>query len=178
MGHFESHPSRTSVLVVLAASVLTVTGLTSIPLVVTTPPPSWKTHVERVDQALATKDLSGAVMAWHDAYGAALGSREWEAMLAVGDASRRIGDATPARRGFDAKARQSYLTALFRARERRALEGVLGATAAFATLGDRDVVEQGLHIARDLARQNPEAEARVQAFAERLSKSALAATEH
>ncbi len=38
--------------------------------------PLWKAHVVAVDRALAQHDVSAAVGAWHDAYGAALASRE------------------------------------------------------------------------------------------------------
>src|SRR5713226_8127883 len=51
----------------------------------------WKEHVVAIDRALAQHDVSAAVGAWHDAYGAALASRGWEGMIAVGDAFLRIG---------------------------------------------------------------------------------------
>lgn len=132
-------------------------------------PPAWTTHLARVDAALAEKNISAAVIAWRDGYGAALASREWEPMLAVGDASLRIGQAAGVRAGFDAKARQSYLTALVRARHARALNGVLRATAGFAALGDRQVMEQGLRIAQQVADQDPWAQERVREFTERFA---------
>ena len=48
-----------------------------------------------------------------------------DAALAVGDAYRQIGDAGSFRRTAGAKARQSYLTALFRARGEGSVDGVL-----------------------------------------------------
>lgn len=129
--------------------------------------PSWKTHVQWVDQALADRQISAAAFEWRDAYGAALGSRDWEAMLAVGDAALRIGDATHQRVGWEPKARQCYLTALFRAREHRSLDGVLRVAKAFAQLGDQAVVEQGIRIAERLARDDHAAQMRVREFAER-----------
>lgn len=115
----------------------------------------WRTHLQSMNRALAEENVSGAVMAWHDAYGAAFGSREWDAMVAVGDASLRIGETAGMRSGFEARARRSYLSALFRARQQGSLEGVLRSTEAFAGLGDRDVVEQGVQIAYKLVAHNP-----------------------
>ena len=128
-------------------------------------PPSWKAHLARVDAALAVSDTSAAIQAWRDAYGAARGGRGWEGMLAVGDAALRIGHATGDRRGFEPRARQSYLDALFRARQQGSFDGVVRTTEAFARLGDGAVVEGGLRIADALAGLNHEARARVQALA-------------
>jgi len=129
-------------------------------------------HVRRVDEALARGDVSTAVRAWHDAYGAALASRAWEPMLAVGDAHLRIGGAGGIGGAAYARARENYLVALFRARARRSLDGVLRATEAFARLGDRDVVDMGLRVARDVAARggDPEAVERVRRFAQELSE--------
>src|ERR1700674_776662 len=49
----------------------------------------WRAHVALIDHALARHDVGAAVGAWHDAYGAALTSRGWDGMLAVGDAFLR-----------------------------------------------------------------------------------------
>ena len=90
-------------------------------------------------------------------------------MVAVGEAYRRIG----ARAGFraiaDAKARETYLAALFRARSQGSVEGVLRAAQGFADLGDHAVVEQCLSVARSVAAQSkdPRADERVGMFAER-----------
>lgn len=132
-------------------------------------PPSWKAHLARVDNALAANKMSAAVLAWRDAYGAARGGLGWEGMLAVGDAALRIGDATGDRRGFEPRARQSYLAALFRARQEGSLDGVMRTTEAFARLGDRAVAERGLGIADALAGLNLEAQARVRALAARVT---------
>lgn len=47
----------------------------------------WRAHVETIDQALARHDVSAAVGAWHDAYGAALEGmrRTAAAFTALGD---------------------------------------------------------------------------------------------
>ena len=122
----------------------------------------WAPHVKAVDEALASKDLGAAVKAWHDASSAALGSRRWKGMADVADAYLRIGEAAGFRKPWEPRAREIYLSALFRARHERSLEGILRVADAFAGLGDRDVVEQALRIAERLA-DGPEALHEVQA---------------
>ena len=104
-----------------------------------------------MDAAIATADLSRAVFAWRDAYGIALGSRSWEAMLAVGDAAMRIDRASSPRAevptGFRAEARQAYLRALFDARAAGSSEGMRRAADAFAALGDAEMAERGYAMA-------------------------------
>jgi hypothetical protein len=56
----------------------------------------------------------------------------------------------PATRGIE-RERAEALTALFRARGRGSVEGVLGACETFAALGDREVVTACVRIARGLA---------------------------
>lgn len=104
-----------------------------------------------VDAAIATGDLSRAVFAWRDAYGIALGSRSWDAMLAVGDAAVRIDRVsrrdTGAPTGFRAEARQAYLRALFDARNAGSSDGMRRAADAFAGLGDAEMAERGYAMA-------------------------------
>jgi len=88
--------------------------------------------------------------AMNEAYRAALGTRTWEGMLAVGEASLRLGRAAHQGSTPRAEARRAYLTALFRARGERSLPGVLRTGEAFAALGDRDAVAQSIHIAESL----------------------------
>ncbi len=137
---------------------------------------AWQSPLRGVDDALARKDVSAAVSAWHDAYLAGLGSRRWEGMLAVGGAALRVGEVAPARWAAHAKARQAYLSALLRARQARSLEGVLHATEAFAALGDTGVVTQCLRIAEDLVAGDPEGRGtqRVRALRERLTEQSFA----
>ena len=129
----------------------------------------WEIHIQKVDEALAERNADAAVRAWHDAYIAALGSWRWEGMVAVGDAYLRIGEGPVSRHASQAKARQIYLAALFRAHQQVSLDGVLRAAEAFADLGDREVVEQSIRIAERLAEQDgdPQAGNRVRTFAER-----------
>jgi hypothetical protein len=133
------------------------------------PDVAWQVQLERVDAALARNDLAGAEILWGDAYVAAIKSRHWEGMVAAGDTYRRLGELGGFRKISDAKAREAYLAALFRARNRGSLEGVLRAAQGFAELGDQAVVEKCIRVARSVAARswNPRAEERVRIFAER-----------
>lgn len=111
----------------------------------------WQAHVVTVDGALAQHDVSAAVAAWHDAYGAALASRSWEGMIAVGDAFLRIGAETGTPNGSRPTARQAYLNALIRAHRDQSSAGMRRTAAAFAALGDHAVATQCLRVADELA---------------------------
>src|SRR4029453_14957634 len=128
------------------------------------PDVAWQVQLGRVDAA-----LGGTESLWGDAYVAAIKSRHWEGMVAAGDTYRRLGELGGFRKISDAKAREAYLAALFRARNRGSLEGVLRAAQGFAELGDQAVVEQCIRVARSVAARswNPRAEERVRIFAER-----------
>jgi hypothetical protein len=126
----------------------------------------WDEYLQSMQDALAAGDARAADWALKQAHWAALGSRRWEGMIEVGDAARRAGSVTAAR--------TAYLTAAYRARRLGSLDGVLSCAEAFAALGDRDVAEQWLGVARDLARPNESALARVRAVAESLTGSAFA----
>ncbi len=134
----------------------------------------WVAHVRQVDEALATHDLGAADRAWYDAYSAALFSRRWEGMIAVGDAGRRIGEVSGVRQAAAVRARWMYRAALFRARHQGSLDGVLRAAEGFSVLGDREVVAQCLKIAERLAaaERDPQARDRVLLFSERLGRRA------
>jgi len=125
-----------------------------------------------MDQAIARGDVASAVTARNEAYRAAIASRRWEVFLAAGDAILRLGDLTQSRSIAEPEARRLFLSALFRARSQQSLDGVLLATEAFARLGDSDVVEHGLRMARDLAGSDPAAQARVRLVENRSSRSA------
>lgn len=137
----------------------------------------WAAQLQKLDEALAKKNVSAALIAWHEAYTLALGSRRWEGMVEVGDGYLRIGDALNARKPYVPRARESYLTALFRARQQGSLDGVLRAAEGFAALGDHEVVEQCIRIAERLATESGDGKAldRVHAFAERWADRSLAA---
>ena len=142
------------------------------------PDAPWLTPLQEMDSAIARADVMAAATAQHLAYRAALESRKWEGLLAVGDATLRLGEVTQSPRLAGPEVRRLYLTALFRARAANSLDGVLQTTEAFAQLGDAQVVEQGLNLARDLAGPDPEAQARVRALASRLSRGTQAAAAH
>jgi len=110
----------------------------------------WTPHVQQVDRALRRNNLDVAAREWHDAYVAALGSGRWQGMLAVGDAALRIGETSRSRRTSVSRAHNAYLSALFRARDERSLEGVLRTGEAFAALGDTGLAIYCLRIAEPL----------------------------
>jgi hypothetical protein len=138
---------------------------------------TWTPYLRAVDRAVGQDYATGAVQAWYDAHTAAVRSLRWEGLLAVGDASLRIATMPRLGRAFEAKARQVYLAALFRARDQGSLDGVLRTAEAFAMLGDGDVVEQCLRVADDLTRRanDPEARERVRTVAALLRDRLLAA---
>jgi hypothetical protein len=107
-----------------------------------------------VDAALAMGDVPAALRAWHEAYGAAMGSRRWEGYADAGDAYLRIARASGSPAGGIGRARDLYLSALFRASGSGSLEGVLRIASAFLELGDDEVVTHSLRIARRLAGAN------------------------
>jgi hypothetical protein len=114
----------------------------------------WGTHptgviLERLERALERDDGRAAERAWHDAHVSALRG-DWRAQVAVGDAALRLGDADPDRQTAPARARQSYLAALFVARTERSSEGVIGVAEAFAALGDEETAVQSLRVADEL----------------------------
>ena len=137
------------------------------------PAAPWLTPIADTDRALASGDLASAAASRHRAYLAALGSRSWEGFVAVGDAALRLGEASGDRHAMEPEARRAYRAALSRARAERSLDGVLRATESLARLGDRDDVEQGLRLGRDLAGNDREAQARVATVAGRWFGEAL-----
>ena len=103
-----------------------------------------------VDRALRARDISGAMAAWHPAYSAALRDRRWVGLIDVADARLRIERAAGYQKAGEAKARELYLMALFRARHEESVAGVLRAAIAFDQLGDHEVAMQALSIAAKL----------------------------
>ena len=151
--------ARSAPLVVLAVGVLFL-ALTSArvgpaaPQVVAEPqigPPTWQRVLDAMDRSLLREDISAAEIAWHAARGHAIESRQWDAFLAVGAGALRIGDHTVVREPYRARAREAWLSALLRARQQGALDGVLSVAEAFGSLGDRDAVVHALQIADSLA---------------------------
>ena len=134
----------------------------------------WRAHLDFVEAELARGHVDVAVRAWHDAYGAALGTRSWESMIAVGDAFLAIGRASGSVRGARLNARDAYVTAFIRARRAGSVDGVLRSAEAFRVLDDRVIAEQCLHVAARLAAGDERAEQRVSEARERWASAATA----
>lgn len=134
------------------------------------PEAPWMPASEQVETALARKEYSAALRAANEAYTLALGSERWEGMVSSGDLYRRIGQVTGLRVSFDAKAREAYQKALFRARQQASIEGVLRVVEGYAALGDDKMVVLGLRLADRLAVGSPEAQADVRTFRTRLGE--------
>ena len=115
------------------------------------PTAPWVFPIQRVHAALAGQQVDAAEAAWHDAYTAALGGRDWRGLLAVGDASLRLGEVTQSPGLGEARARANYMAALFMARQQASLDGVLRVAGAFSTLGDHETVERCIATAERLA---------------------------
>jgi hypothetical protein len=130
---------------------------------------AWTPSLSRVDEALKDGDLAAALAWWREARVTAIRSGEWEALIEVGDASRRLGEASGFRQDADSQAREAYLAALLRAERQRSLEGVLRAAGAFGELGDHDVTAQAIRIAERQAGRDPQALNHVRAVADRWS---------
>jgi hypothetical protein len=134
----------------------------------------WAAHLQVLDTELARGRVDVAVRVWHDAYGAALESRSWEGMIAVGDAFMRIGHAAGMPGGAHMNARDAYLTALIRARRSGSVDGALRSAEAFRELGDGLIVEHCLHIAAQLAAGDDQAQQRVREARQRWAPSPIA----
>jgi hypothetical protein len=124
-------------------------------------PAPWADQLVALEEALAASDVKAARWAFTEAYHLAFSSRRWEGMADVGDAAHRIGNPS--------KARIAYLTAAVRARTARSAGGTLRAAEGFAALGDDEIANKWIAVARALAGADPMAQARVNALAERLA---------
>jgi hypothetical protein len=135
----------------------------------------WTAHLRVVEAELARGHVDAAVRVWHDAHGAALESRSWESMIAVGDAFMKIGHAAGTPGGARMNARDAYLTALIRARRNGSVDGAIRSAEAFRRLGARAIVEQCLHIAAQLAAGDDRAQQKVREARERWEASSMIA---
>lgn len=138
--------------------------------------PRWDEDVRVLDRALSAGDAAGAAAALRRASSAALASGRWEAMVALGDATRRAGPALGTEARSLARARRAYVIAADLAAEARSLDGVLQAGEALAASGDRSAIAVVLARAERLARREPDglAAARVHSLAARLAEPQLA----
>src|SRR6185436_3223810 len=139
------------VAVVLATSLLADPGSLDVPA--SRPISEWSAEVGRVDLELAEEQIGPAIRSWERARVAARLSRQWQGLLAVGDAYLRIGDAVDFRRAFVTTARALYLEALERARDEGSVDGVLGANAALSAIDEclagEPVIAMAAQAARD-----------------------------
>lgn len=111
----------------------------------------WTPQLETMDVAITAHNASAALLAWRQAYSSAIEQPGWQGLVEVAGAALRIGAIPGFRKAAESRARESYWTALFRARRQGSLNGVLDAAEAFGTLGDRMMVEQCIRIAERLA---------------------------
>ena len=123
------------------------------------PRPAWQIALDTMDRSLAAGDISGAEMAWRNAYGLAIRSRQWEAFFAAGDGSLRISDHVLVKGPYRARAGEAWRAALFLARAQHSVDGVLRVAEGFARLGDAEALTQALRIADGLARADATGEA-------------------
>jgi len=153
---------------------LLVVALTAIEVLVAGSPNAtasraWTPPLARADEALRDGDLAAALAWWREARMTALRSGQWEGLIEIGDASRRLGEAGGFRQDADTQAREAYLGALLRAERQRSLEGVLRAAVAFGELGDREVTVQAIRIAERQAGRDVKALDHIRAVADRWS---------
>jgi hypothetical protein len=130
---------------------------------------AWTPPLTRADAALQDGDVAAALAWWREAKETAIRSGQWEGLIEIGDASRRLGEAGGFRRDAESQAREAYLGALLRAQRQRSLEGVLRAAVAFGELGDREVTVQAIRIAERQAGHDPKALDHIRVVADRWS---------
>ncbi len=115
------------------------------------PEPLWVERLQRVDRAVTQQDVSMAVYEWREALGAALGTQQWQPLVEVADAALRVDAMLPIPGRLQAEARRIYLSALFRARAQRSLEGVQRVAEAFERLGDAEAAAHARRVAAELS---------------------------
>jgi hypothetical protein len=136
---------------------------------------SWDQYIQVMDDALTRGDLKTAEMARQEAFLSARGSRRWDAMAAVGDASVRLMQSPGASPTLRPEARRIYLWALFRARHQGSLEGVMRVSEALIQMGDRAAARDGLAMANAMltaSREDRDGANRVKALSDRLDDQA------
>jgi hypothetical protein len=165
--------SMIGLMILVVAAVEVLTAAAAGPFV----PPPWHVSLVRVNEAVERKDYPAAARLWHEAYLAATNARRWEGLVEVADTYRRLGELGGFEPAARTRARELYLTALFRARGEASLDGVLRVAAAFVELEDREVVEQCIQIAQHVAQesQDPLGPQRVRMFVNRWNGTVLGA---
>jgi hypothetical protein len=103
----------------------------------------WRASLERAESALANGQYRRAAEAWEEARRSAMRPTTPPKMLVdLGLVYLRIGEAAYDRRVAVSRARQLFLEALFRSRDRRDVEGITAVSRAFADLGDCEVARR------------------------------------
>lgn len=115
------------------------------------PAPAGGESLGHLDEAIEMRSVSRAVYEWRNAYGEALRSRDWKALLAAGDRAARVDGLRPQSGPFREEARRAYLAALFRARSEGSTVGVLGAADGFRRLGDAEAASAAGRLVAELA---------------------------
>lgn len=115
------------------------------------PEPAWVQRIAHVDEALGRSELSRAIYEWREAYGAALGSRRSDALIAVGDRAIRIAELAGGSRLFLDEARHVYGHAVLCARAERSAEAIHRIADVFEKLGDTERARQVRGIAERLS---------------------------
>jgi hypothetical protein len=111
----------------------------------------WRQHLDEMEEAIASGQAAAAVRAWHRAHAAVIDHPGWQPIVCVAEAARRIAGISGFARAAEARARETYWIALFRAHREGSLTGVLQTAEGFGALGDRNMVEQCIRIAEGLA---------------------------
>jgi len=112
---------------------------------------TWRQHLREMEDAIVTGQAAAAVRAWHRAHAAVIDQPGWQPIVRVAEAARNIGAIPGFARAAEARARETYWIALFRAHREGSLAGVLETAEGFGVLGDRNMVEQCIRIAEGLA---------------------------
>jgi len=159
-----------------AIYVLGVMGLACLPVAASGGMAAWRVHLAAMDEALDRQDLAAAGRAWREAHLAAQGSWLWTGLVEVADGGVRLARASGEGGTLLPQARSLYLTALFRARQQRSVEGMLHATEGFHRLGDDEATSQALRMAATFAAEHGDAQDRalVRGVAERVSRKGTA----
>lgn len=123
-------------------------------------PYEWSAYNSVLDEAIAARDGAAAVRAWRDVWITALASRRWDFLVVAGDQALRVSELAPSMGTARANARQAYHAALFRAYGQSSADGVLRAAEAMASMGDTELVDGALQLARRLAASTRSSELR------------------
>jgi hypothetical protein len=119
--------------------------------------PAWTEAVRNVDAAVMAGDVRRATREWQTAYATAMVTRQWQPLVAVGEAARRVATVD---HPYTVHAREAFLVALASAVRAGSSEGVLEVAVGFERLGDQEAATALRRIAdRMVASASPRLEA-------------------